>query len=214
MDSEPRLPRIQTPDRNLQPVARRRAGRPRGSRVRSSDAARSCRCPRQIAKASRHHLSGARTTPMTSTVSLKDEKNPWLAAEARFDNAARRLQLDDGMRKILKSPAREITVNIPVQLDDGRLEVFTGYRVQHSIARGPGKGGIRYSPDVTLDEVRALASWMTWKCAVVNIPFGGAKGGVICEPALLSDGELERITRRYTAEIIEMIGPERDVPAP
>ena len=151
---------------------------------------------------------------MTSTVSLKDEKNPWLAAEARFDNAARRLQLDDGMRKILKSPAREITVNIPVQLDDGRLEVFTGYRVQHSIARGPGKGGIRYSPDVTLDEVRALASWMTWKCAVVNIPFGGAKGGVICEPALLSDGELERITRRYTAEIIEMIGPERDVPAP
>jgi glutamate dehydrogenase (NAD(P)+) len=151
---------------------------------------------------------------MISTVSLKDEKNPWLAAEARFDNAARRLQLDDGMRKILKSPAREITVNIPVQLDDGRLEVFTGYRVQHSIARGPGKGGIRFAPDVTLDEVRALASWMTWKCAVVNIPFGGAKGGVICEPALLSDGELERITRRYTAEIIEMIGPERDVPAP
>ena len=95
---------------------------------------------------------------MISTVSLKDEKNPWLAAEARFDNAARRLQLDDGMRKVLKSPAREITVNIPVQLDDGRLEVFTGYRVQHSIARGPGKGGIRYSPDVTLDEVRALAS--------------------------------------------------------
>ena len=151
---------------------------------------------------------------MTSTVSLKDEKNPWLAAEARFDNAARRLQLDDGMRKILKSPAREITVNIPVQLDDGRLEVFTGYRVQHSIARGPGKGGIRFAPNVSLDEVRALASWMTWKCAVVNIPFGGAKGGVICEPALLSDGELERITRRYTAEIIEMIGPERDVPAP
>jgi len=151
---------------------------------------------------------------MTSTVSLKDERNPWLAAEARFDNAARRLQLDDGMRKILKSPAREITVNIPVQLDDGRLEVFTGYRVQHSIARGPGKGGIRFAPNVSLDEVRALASWMTWKCAVVNIPFGGAKGGVICEPALLSDGELERITRRYTAEIIEMIGPERDVPAP
>jgi glutamate dehydrogenase (NAD(P)+) len=151
---------------------------------------------------------------MTSTVSLKDEKNPWLAAEARFDNAARRLQLDDGMRKVLKSPAREVTVNIPVQLDDGRLEVFTGYRVQHSIARGPGKGGIRYAPDVTLDEVRALASWMTWKCAVVNIPFGGAKGGVICDPGLLSDGELERITRRYTAEIIDMIGPERDVPAP
>src|SRR5579872_3557416 len=151
---------------------------------------------------------------MLSTVSLKDEKNPWLAAEARFDNAARRLQLDEGMQKVLKSPAREVTVNIPVQLDDGRLEVFTGYRVQHSIARGPGKGGIRYAPDVSLDEVRALASWMTWKCAVVNIPFGGAKGGVICDPALLSEGELERITRRYTAEIIEFLGPERDVPAP
>src|SRR5690242_1820269 len=151
---------------------------------------------------------------MTSTVSLKDEKNPWLAAEARFDNAARRLQLDDGMRKILKSPAREITVNIPVQLDDGRLEVFTGYRVQHSVARGPGKGGIRFAPDVTLDEVRALASWMTWKCAVVNIPFGGGKGGVICNPDVMSMSELEKLTRRYTAEIIEFIGPERDVPAP
>jgi len=147
-------------------------------------------------------------------VSPDQEKNPWLAAEVRFDNAAARLGLDDGMRKVLKSPAREITVNIPVQLDDGRLEVFTGYRVQHSIARGPGKGGIRYAPDVTLDEVRALASWMTWKCAVVNIPFGGAKGGVICTPSLMSDGELERLTRRYTAGIIEMIGPEKDVPAP
>jgi glutamate dehydrogenase (NAD(P)+) len=144
----------------------------------------------------------------------EQENNPWLAAAARFDDAAARLKLDDGMRKILKSPTREITVNIPVQLDDGRIEVFTGYRVQHSIARGPGKGGIRFAPDVTLDEVRALASWMTWKCAVVNIPFGGAKGGVICEPNLLSDIELERITRRYTAEIIEFLGPERDVPAP
>ena len=152
---------------------------------------------------------------MTATLlSLEEEKNPRLAAEARFDNAAEKLNLDEGMRKVLKSPAREITVNIPVLLDDGRLEVFTGYRVQHSIARGPGKGGIRYAPDVTLDEVRALASWMTWKCAVVNIPFGGAKGGVICNPTMMSDGELERLTRRYTAGIIEMIGPERDVPAP
>ena len=142
------------------------------------------------------------------------ETNPWLAAAARFDEAADKLKLDDGMRKILRSPAREITVNIPVQLDDGRFEVFTGYRVQHSIARGPGKGGIRFAPDVTLDEVRALASWMTWKCAVVNIPFGGAKGGVICDPHILSDAELERITRRYTAELFEFIGPERDVPAP
>jgi glutamate dehydrogenase (NAD(P)+) len=149
-----------------------------------------------------------------ATLLREQETNPWLAAEARFDQAADKLRLDEGMRKVLRSPTREITVNIPVQLDDGRIEVFTGYRVQHSIARGPGKGGIRYGPDVTLDEVRALASWMTWKCAVVNIPFGGAKGGVICEPAMLSNGELERITRRYTAQIIDMIGPERDVPAP
>jgi glutamate dehydrogenase (NAD(P)+) len=144
----------------------------------------------------------------------EQELNPWLAAETRFDNAAEKLNLDDGMRKVLSRPAREVTVNIPVPLDDGRLEVFTGYRVQHSIARGPGKGGIRYAPDVTLDEVRALASWMTWKCAVVNIPFGGAKGGVICDPSLMSNGELERLTRRYTAQIVDMIGPERDVPAP
>ncbi len=151
---------------------------------------------------------------MATLLSTEQETNPWLAAEARFDEAAVRLNLDDGMCKVLRSPTKEITVHIPVQLDDGRLEVFTGYRVQHSIARGPGKGGIRFGPDVTLDEVRALASWMTWKCAVVNIPFGGAKGGVICDPHLLSDGELERVTRRYTAEIIEFLGPERDVPAP
>jgi glutamate dehydrogenase (NAD(P)+) len=148
------------------------------------------------------------------SISLDNEKNPWLAAAARFDEAATRLNLDDGMCKVLRSPAREITVHIPVQLDDGRLEVFTGYRVQHSIARGPAKGGIRFAPDVTLDEVRALASWMTWKCAVVNIPFGGGKGGVICNPNLLSPAELEKLTRRYTAEIIDFIGPERDVPAP
>ena len=152
------------------------------------------------------------TSPVT--VSLENEKNPWLAAAARFDEAAMRLRLDDGMCKVLRTPAKEITVNIPVQLDDGRLEVFTGYRVQHSIARGPAKGGIRFAPDVTLDEVRALASWMTWKCAVVNIPFGGGKGGVICDPNLLSDAELEKLTRRYAAEIIDFIGPERDVPAP
>jgi glutamate dehydrogenase (NAD(P)+) len=147
-------------------------------------------------------------------LSLEQEKNPWLAAEARFDQAAALLKLDDGMCKVLRSPARETTVHIPVLLDDGRLEVFTGYRVQHSIARGPGKGGIRFAPDVTLDEIRALASWMTWKCAVVNIPFGGAKGGVICDPNVLSDAELEKVTRRYTAEIMDILGPERDVPAP
>src|SRR6202521_5773649 len=142
------------------------------------------------------------------------ELNPLLSAEARFDAAARLLDLDDGMQKVLRSSAREVTVHIPVQLDDGRLEVFTGYRVQHSIARGPAKGGIRYAPDVTHDEVRALAAWMTWKCAVVNLPFGGGKGGVICDPSVLSDTELERITRRYTAELFDFIGPEIDVPAP
>ncbi|MBV6431369.1 MAG: Glutamate dehydrogenase [Bryobacteraceae bacterium] len=147
-------------------------------------------------------------------LALEKEFNPWLTAETRFNEAAEKLGLDDGMRKVLRSPAREICVHIPVMMDDGRIEVFTGYRVQHSIARGPAKGGIRFAPDVTLDEVRALSSWMTWKCAVVNIPFGGAKGGVICDPTILSAIELERITRRYTAEIIEFIGPERDVPAP
>ncbi|MGH9393193.1 MAG: Glu/Leu/Phe/Val family dehydrogenase, partial [Terriglobales bacterium] len=147
-------------------------------------------------------------------ISEQNERNPWLAAAARFDAAATCLGLDDGMRKVLGSPTKEITVHIPVQLDDGRIEVFTGYRVQHSEARGPGKGGIRYDQNVSLDEVRALASWMTWKCAVVNIPFGGAKGGIICDPHILSRGELERMTRRYTAELVEFIGPERDVPAP
>jgi glutamate dehydrogenase (NAD(P)+) len=150
------------------------------------------------------------TTPST----IADEFNPRLSAEARFDTAAARLGLDDGMQKVLRTPSREIIVHIPVQLDDGRLEVFTGYRVQHSVARGPAKGGIRYAPDVTHDEVRALAAWMTWKCAVVNIPFGGGKGGVICDPSVLSPAELERITRRYTAELFEFIGPEKDVPAP
>jgi glutamate dehydrogenase (NAD(P)+) len=154
------------------------------------------------------------TLTSPASISTENEKNPWLAAEARFDQAAMRLKLDDGVCKVLRSPAKEITVHIPVQLDDGRIEVFTGYRVQHSIARGPGKGGIRFSPDVTLDEVRALAAWMTWECAVVNIPFGGAKGGVICDPTILSDAELEKLTRRYTAEIMEFLGPERDVPAP
>ncbi len=143
-----------------------------------------------------------------------DEFNPLEAAEARFDLAAAALNLNEGMRKVLRSPAREVIIHIPVELDNGRLEVFTGYRVQHSIARGPAKGGIRYAPDVTLDEVRALASWMTWKCAVVKIPFGGGKGGVICDPSIMSDRELERLTRRYTAELIDIIGPESDVPAP
>jgi len=148
------------------------------------------------------------------TVSLEQESNPWEAQAARFDLAATKLNLDEGIRKVLSYPNRELILHIPVAMDNGKLEVFTGYRVQHSIARGPAKGGIRYSPDVSLDEVRALASWMTWKCAVVNIPFGGAKGGIICDPHKMSQGELERMTRRYTAELVEFIGPEKDVPAP
>jgi len=149
-----------------------------------------------------------------STIALEKESNPWESQSARFDLAARKLNLDEGLWKILRYPNRELIVHIPVAMDNGSLEVFTGYRVQHSIARGPSKGGVRYSPDLTLDEVRALAAWMTWKCAVVNIPFGGAKGGVVCDPHKLSMGELERITRRYTAELMEFIGPEKDVPAP
>jgi glutamate dehydrogenase (NAD(P)+) len=148
------------------------------------------------------------------TISLEQEINPWEAQAARFDFAAQKLNLDEGLMKVLRYPTREIILHIPVMMDNGHLEVFTGFRVQHSIARGPAKGGLRYSPDVTLDEVRALASWMTWKCAVVNIPFGGAKGGVICDPHKMSQGELERMTRRYTAELVEFIGPENDVPAP
>ena len=148
------------------------------------------------------------------TVSLEQELNPVEAQVARFDLAAQKLNLDEGLWKVLRYPTREIILHIPVAMDNGSLEVFTGFRVQHSIARGPAKGGIRYAPDVTLDEVRALAAWMTWKCAVVNIPFGGAKGGVICDPRKMSMGELERMTRRYTAELVEFIGPEKDVPAP
>jgi len=151
---------------------------------------------------------------MDTVLSVHNELNVYESAEARFEFAARRLRLEEGLYKYLKYPSKEITLYIPVTLDDGQLEVFTGYRVLHSTVRGPGKGGIRFSPDVTLDEIRALAAWMTWKCAVVNIPFGGAKGGVICDPSKLSPLVLERITRRYTAELSEWLGPERDVPAP
>lgn len=142
------------------------------------------------------------------------EENPFESMMQRFDEAAARLNLDPNIYKILRWPNRELTLYIPVMMDDGNYQVFTGYRVQHNFARGPAKGGVRYSPDVSLDEVRALAAWMTWKCAVVNIPFGGAKGGIICEPREMSPTELERLTRRYTAELLDFIGPERDVPAP
>ncbi len=140
--------------------------------------------------------------------------NPFEEMASRFDHAARLLKLDAGLCKVLREPIKEVKVSIPVIMDDGRIELFIGYRVHHNIARGPAKGGIRYDPHVTLDEVRALASWMTWKCAVMNIPFGGGKGGVICDPRKLSRGELERITRRYTAELMDVLGPEKDVPAP
>ncbi|MGE0042609.1 MAG: Glu/Leu/Phe/Val dehydrogenase [Vicinamibacterales bacterium] len=131
-----------------------------------------------------------------------------------FEGAARILNLDPGIWKMLTVPKRQITVACPVQMDNGEIEVFTGYRVQYNITLGPGKGGIRYHPDVTLDEVTALAAWMTWKCAVAQLPFGGAKGGIICDPSRMSRREIEALTRRYTAEIIDAIGPEKDVPAP
>ena len=143
-----------------------------------------------------------------------DSASPFDEMMSRFDVAAQKLGLDPGLYKVLREPVRETKVSIPIVMDDGHIEVFVGYRVLHNIARGPGKGGIRFDKNVTLDEVRALSAWMTWKCAVVNIPFGGAKGGVICDPASLTRGELERITRRYTAEIMDLIGPEKDVPAP
>jgi glutamate dehydrogenase (NAD(P)+) len=135
-------------------------------------------------------------------------------AIAYFNEAAAVLDLEPGMRRLLTRPSRQIIFSIPFQRDSGELEVFTGYRVQYNFARGPAKGGIRYHPGVTLDEVTALAFWMTWKCAVVDLPFGGGKGGVTCDPATLSKGELERITRRYAAELVEVVGPDKDVPAP
>jgi len=147
-------------------------------------------------------------------VAVQNELNVYESAEARFEIAAAKLGLEQGLYHYMKYPEREITVYIPVSLDNGEIAVFTGYRVLHSTVRGPGKGGIRFAPNVSLDEVRALAAWMTWKCAVVNIPFGGAKGGVICDPAKLSKSELERVTRRYTASLSDWLGPERDIPAP
>ena len=143
-----------------------------------------------------------------------DEKNPFEAMSERFDRAAQLLGLDADLYAVMRVPSRELKVYIPVRMDSGHIKVFEGFRVQHNFARGPAKGGIRYAPDVTLDEVKALSAWMTWKCAVVNVPFGGAKGGVICNPIQMSQGELERLTRRYTAELFDFIGPDRDVPAP
>jgi glutamate dehydrogenase (NAD(P)+) len=143
-----------------------------------------------------------------------DEKNPFEAMSERFDRAAQLMGLDPDLYAVMRVPSREIKVYIPVRMDTGHIQVFEGYRVQHNFARGPAKGGIRYAPDVSLDEVKALSAWMTWKCAVVNVPFGGGKGGIVCNPLQMSLGELERLTRRYTAELIDFIGPDKDVPAP
>jgi glutamate dehydrogenase (NAD(P)+) len=140
--------------------------------------------------------------------------NPYHMALQQFEAAADKINLSEDMREILRQPKRELTVNFPVRLDNGRVKTFTGYRVQHNVNRGPAKGGIRYGPDVTLDEVKALAMWMTWKCAVVGIPFGGAKGGVICDPKQMSPSELERLTRRYATEISIVVSPHSDIPAP
>ena len=145
---------------------------------------------------------------------FRHEEKPFEAMMSRFDDAAVRLGLDPGLYSLLRHPERSLIVSVPVARDNGQIEVYTGYRVVYNTARGPGKGGIRFHPDVTLDEVTALAAWMTWKCAVVNIPFGGAKGGVICDPSGMSAGELEKLTRRYTSGIMSFLGPDSDVPAP
>jgi glutamate dehydrogenase (NAD(P)+) len=151
---------------------------------------------------------------MATSNTVAAAPNIWAVAQAQFDHAAEQLDLDPGLRRVLRVPKRELTVNFPVTMDDGHVEVFTGYRVQHNVSRGPAKGGIRYHQDVTLDEVRALSMWMTWKCAVVNIPYGGGKGGVIVDPKQLSQRELEGMTRRFATEISPLIGPDRDIPAP
>ena len=153
-------------------------------------------------------------TAVSSSTAHSKEFNPFEAMAERFNIAADHLGLDQGLRDVLRTPDRELTVAIPIKMDNGTMRVFTGYRVQHNFSRGPCKGGIRFAPDVNLDEVRALAAWMTWKCAVVGIPFGGGKGGIICDPPNMSQKELERLTRRYTADLIDVLGPESDVPAP
>ncbi len=147
----------------------------------------------------------------TSTVAAA---NPYATAQHQFDQAASILGLDEGLRQVLREVRRELTVNFPVRMDDGSIRIFTGYRVQHNLTRGPAKGGIRYHPQVSLDEVKALAMWMSWKCAVTNLPYGGSKGGVICDPSQLSLQELENLTRRFASEISILIGPESDIPAP
>ena len=145
---------------------------------------------------------------------MKEDLNPYRISQLQFDQAAHYLKLDPGLAQVLRTPKRQMVVSVPTRMDDGSVKVFEGFRVQHNIARGPAKGGLRYHPHVSLDEVKALAAWMAWKTAVMNLPFGGGKGGVICDPRRMSRGELERMTRRFTSEILPIIGPERDIPAP
>ncbi len=156
----------------------------------------------------------AAPAPLPRMTPPREDLNPFRIAQYQFDVAAEYLKLDAGLRQVLRAPKRVMEVSIPVKMDNGQVKVFTGYRVQHNIARGPAKGGIRYHPNVTLDEVKALAAWMTWKTATVNVPFGGGKGGVVCDPKRMSKAELERLTRRYISEILPIIGPDRDIPAP
>jgi glutamate dehydrogenase (NAD(P)+) len=152
--------------------------------------------------------------PVVPRMAPREDLNPFRIAQIQFDMAAEYLKMDPGLRQILRTPKRVMEVSIPVKLDNGQVKVFTGFRVQHNVARGPAKGGLRYHPNVTLDEIKALAAWMTWKTATVNLPYGGAKGGVVCDPKRMSKGELERMTRRYASEIQPIIGPEVDIPAP
>ncbi len=152
--------------------------------------------------------------PILPRMAPREDLNPFRIAQIQFDMAAEYLKLDPGLRQILRTPKRVMEVSIPVKMDNGQTKVFTGFRVQHNVSRGPAKGGLRYHPNVTLDEVKALAAWMTWKTATVNLPYGGAKGGIVCDPKRMSKGELERMTRRYAAEIQPIIGPEVDIPAP
>ncbi|HEV7968281.1 MAG TPA: Glu/Leu/Phe/Val dehydrogenase [Candidatus Acidoferrales bacterium] len=152
--------------------------------------------------------------PILPRMAPREDLNPFRIAQMQFDMAAEYLKLDPGLRQILRTPKRVMEVSVPVKMDNGQTKVFTGFRVQHNVSRGPAKGGLRYHPNVTLDEVKALAAWMTWKTATVNLPYGGAKGGIVCDPKRMSKGELERMTRRYAAEIQPIIGPEVDIPAP
>jgi glutamate dehydrogenase (NAD(P)+) len=152
--------------------------------------------------------------PIVPRIAPREDLNPFRIAQIQFDMAAEFLKLDPGLRQILRTPKRVLEVSIPTKMDNGQVKVLTGYRVQHNVARGPGKGGTRFHPNVTLDEIKALATWMTWKTAIVGLPLGGAMGGVVCDPKRMSKSELERMTRRYASEIMPLIGPERDIPAP